>query len=412
MRICVVYDCLFPHTVGGAERWYRNLAERLIEDGHEVTYLTLRQWDRGQTPELAGGRARIVSAGPRMSLYTPDGRRRIAPPLVFGLGVLAHLLRRRARYDAVHVCSFPYFSLLAAALARPLGRYRLTVDWFEVWSDSYWREYLGRVGGRVGGLVQRLCARVDQRAFCYSRLHARRLRQEGLRGEIAVLRGLYAGPVKRSTVDRPTVAQPAVARSEHVVLFAGRMIPEKRAPLAVSAIAAARARIEGLRGVLLGDGPQREAVLAMIAAEGLGESVSAPGFTAAQTVEAEMARALCLLAPSIREGYGLVVVEAAARGTPSIVIAGPDNAAVELIEEGVNGFVCPSSDPERIADAIARAHEAGPRLRQSTADWFAQHARELSLEGSLERVLASYGAGADADEGNDRARPTPPSARA
>ena len=27
MRICLVFDCLYPHTVGGAERWYRNLAE-------------------------------------------------------------------------------------------------------------------------------------------------------------------------------------------------------------------------------------------------------------------------------------------------------------------------------------------------------------------------------------------------
>ena len=50
MRVCVVYDCLFPHTVGGAERWYRNLAERLAADGHEVTYLTLRQWKRGRRP--------------------------------------------------------------------------------------------------------------------------------------------------------------------------------------------------------------------------------------------------------------------------------------------------------------------------------------------------------------------------
>ncbi len=380
VHICVVYDCLFPHTVGGAERWYRNLAERLVQDGHEVTYLTLRQWDRGETPELAGGRAQVVSAGPRMCLYTPDGRRRVAPPLVFGLGVLMHLLRRRGRYDAVHVCSFPYFSLLAAALVRPLGRYQLTVDWFEVWSDSYWREYLGRVGGRVGGLVQRLCARVRQRAFCYSQLHARRLREEGLRGEVTVLRGLYAGPVDR----------PKVTRAEDVVLFAGRMIPEKQAPLAVSAIARASGRIEGLRGVLLGDGPQREAVLAAIAAHGLQQSVSAPGFTAAQTVDAEMRRAMCLLLPSIREGYGLVVVEAAARGTPSIVIASADNAAVELIEEGVNGFVCPSSDPDRIADAIVRAHQAGPRLRESTAAWFAANAERLSLESSLRRVLASY----------------------
>ena len=31
MRVCIVYDCLFPYTVGGAERWYRNLAERLAE---------------------------------------------------------------------------------------------------------------------------------------------------------------------------------------------------------------------------------------------------------------------------------------------------------------------------------------------------------------------------------------------
>ncbi len=380
MRICVVYDCLYPHTVGGAERWYRNLAERLASDGHEVTYLTLRQWDRGEIPEVAGGRVRVVAAGPRMSLYTREGRRRIAPPLMFGIGVLWHLLRCGRRYDAVHACSFPYFSLLAAASARRIGRYRLTVDWFEVWSVSYWREYLGGLGGRVGALVQRLCAHVCQRAFCYSDLHARRLHEEGLRGEVTVLRGLYAGPAERA------IAEPA----ERMVLFAGRLIPEKRAPLAVEAIALAAERIEGLTGEILGDGPEREAVREAIAEHGP-QIVSARGFTSAETVAREMRRALCLLLPTVREGYGLVVVEAAAHGTPSIVIAGPDNAAVELIEPGVNGFVCASSDPRMIAEEIVRLHEAGVRLRESTARWYAAHAHELSLEGSLQRVLASYG---------------------
>ena len=41
-------------------------------------------------------------------------------PLVFGAAVLWHLLRHGRRYDAVHLASFPYFSLLAAALLRPL----------------------------------------------------------------------------------------------------------------------------------------------------------------------------------------------------------------------------------------------------------------------------------------------------
>src|SRR5262249_58009729 len=116
-------------------------------------------------------------------LDTEDGRRRVLRPLVFGLGVLAHLLIRGRRYDAVHSCSFPYFSLLAAALARPFGRYEFTVDWFEVWSDSYWREYLGGVGGRVGRGVQRPCARVRQRAVCYPQLHAARVPAEGLAGQ-------------------------------------------------------------------------------------------------------------------------------------------------------------------------------------------------------------------------------------
>src|ERR1700752_560004 len=123
MRICLVYDCLFPHTVGGAERWYRSLSERLSADGHEVTYLTLRQWPRGTDPGVAGVEVRAV--GPRMGLYTPSGRRRVLPPLVFGAGVLLHLLRHGRRYDVVHTCSFPYFSLLAAALIRTGAGYRL-----------------------------------------------------------------------------------------------------------------------------------------------------------------------------------------------------------------------------------------------------------------------------------------------
>ena len=87
----LVFDCVYPYTVGGAERWYRNLAERLAADGHVVTYLTLRQWERGERLDL-DPRVRVLSVGPSMALYT-GGRRRILPALVFGLG--APLVRAR-----------------------------------------------------------------------------------------------------------------------------------------------------------------------------------------------------------------------------------------------------------------------------------------------------------------------------
>src|SRR5438034_1089673 len=274
MRVCVVYDCLYPYTVGGAERWYRALAERLATAGHDVTYLTMRQWPRGEQPDVAG--VDVVAVGPRMQLYTGP-RRRILPPLAFGLGVLTHLLRHGRRYEVVHTASFPYFSLLATAAARPLGRYRIFADWHEVWTKEYWRDYLGRLGGAAGWRVQRRCVRVRQRAFCFSRLHERRLREEGFRGEVTPL-----------------------------------------------------------------------------------------------------------------EGEGLVVVEASAAGTPSIVVRDPDNAATELVDDGENGFVVPSASPEELAAAIVRVDAAGEELRRSTAAWFRRNSRRLSLESSLEKVLAAY----------------------
>ena len=378
MRICLVYDCLFPHTVGGAERWYRSLAERLAADGHEVTYLTLRQWDRGAPHGVKGVDVRVV--GPRMKLYSGPGQRRILPPLVFGAGVLWHLARHGRRYDVIHTCSFPYFSLLAASLMAPVHGYRIAADWFEVWSLGYWQEYLGVLAGRVGWWVQRLCARVPQRAFCFSQLYASRLRDEGLHGEITMLAGAYQGP----QTPRP------IRAAEPLVVFAGRHIPEKQVPAIVPAVAQARTSLPELRAIILGDGPERELVLREVRSNGLEDVVEVPGFVATDVVEDTIARALCLLLPSRREGYGLVVVEAAASGTPSIVVAGPDNAAVELVTDGRNGYVAPSADPDALAEAIIRVHEAGPALRRSTEAWFESNVERFSLEHSLQIVLGVY----------------------
>jgi len=384
-RLCLVYDCLFPWTVGGAERWYRALAERLAAEGHDVTYLTLRQWAGDSPPRIDN--VRVVAVGPRLPLYHPaSGRRRIWPPLRFGLGVARHLLRHGRRYDVVHTASFPFFSPLAAALLRRWGRYRLVVDWWEVWTRAYWRDYLGPVAGLVGWAVQRACVRLPQRPVCFSRLHADRLQDEGMRREPLVLRGVYDGP---NPVDRPLPAEP-------FVLFAGRLIPEKRAAALVPAIAEARRRLPGLRGKLVGDGPERATIAHLIAEHGLDDAVELPGFVDEPTLDAALRRALCLVLPSRREGYGLVVVEAAARGTPSAVVRDPDSAATELIAEGVNGTVAPSASAADLASAILRLHEAGQALRESTADWFAANADHLSLAGSLAAVAALYA------EPNDR----------
>ena len=377
MRVCIVYDCLYPFTIGGAERWYRNLAERLASSGHEVTFLTRRQWARGEDPGFAG--VRVVAVSPRMELYA-HGRRRILPPLIFGLGVLGHLLRYGGRYDVVHTASFPYFSLLAAGAARRRNRFRLFVDWHEIWTPEYWREYVGKLGGRIGWRIQHACVQVPQWAFCFSRLHEHRLRQEGFSGRLTRLEGQFAAPVEA------VQHEPA----QLVAVFAGRHIPEKRVTALVPALAEARRQIPDLRGEIFGNGPERPKVLRAIAESGLEGKVEAPGFVDAAVLEKTLASALCLVLPSRREGYGLVVIEAAARGVPVVVVQGPDNAAVELVEEGTNGAIANSAEPGELAAAIVRIHQGGTELRDSAAEWFRRNTDRLSFEHSFERVLEAY----------------------
>jgi glycosyltransferase involved in cell wall biosynthesis len=378
MRVCMVYDCLFPWTVGGAERWTRNVAEALAADGHDVTYLTRLQWEPGDEPELAG--VSVIAVSPDEELYGPDGNRRIDQALRFGRGVLGHLLRYRGAYDVVHVSASPFFGLLATGVARRAGGYQVAADWHEVWSDSYWRTYLGPAKGRVAVGVQRACARIPQVAFCSSQMHAQRLREIGLRGDPTVLRGQWAGPT-----DRPT-PRPA----EPLVVFAGRMINDKHAPAVVPAVVAARRRVPELRAVLFGDGPELGLVRAAIAEHEAEAFIDAPGFVDGNVVEETLARATCLLLPSTREGYGMIVVEAAAAGVPSVLVRAEDNAATEHIAEGVNGCVAPDLTPASLAEGIVACHERGQALRESTADWFAANARELGVRTSLDRVVARY----------------------
>jgi len=384
VKIAIVYDCLFPNTVGGAERWYRNLAERL--DGeNRVTYLTRRQWgEEGPRTSFA-----TVAVAPGGDLYTASGRRRIWPPVRFGIGVFLHLLRHGRRYDAVHTASFPYFSLLAAWLALRLtrSRARLIADWHEIWSLEYWRSYLGTVGGRLAFWIQALCLRLPNRSFTFSRLAQARAYELGHRAPISRLTGEYAGDEEeRGRLLRAR----AGADSPPTVVAAGRQIPEKRVPAIPAAIAQATLDLPELRCVIFGDGPEAEATRAAVRELGIESRVDLRGRVAHGEVMRALAAATCLVHPSRREGYGLVVVEAASLGTPAVVVDGTDNAAIELIEEGVNGFVVSTADPRSLGEGIVAAAQGGAKLRDSTLGWYERNREALSIDSSLAAVEASY----------------------
>jgi glycosyltransferase involved in cell wall biosynthesis len=385
LRIAIVYDCLFPNTLGGAERWYRNLAERL-DRTHSVTFVTRRQWGE-EGPETP---FETIAVSPGGGLYSSSGRRRIWPPIRFGIGVFWHLMRHGRSYDAVHSASFPFFSLLGAALALRLTRSkaRLVVDWWELWTLEYWQGYLGSLRGRIGAAIQGFCIPLPDWSFTFSRLVENRLLADRPGAPVERLTGAYTDESESNPVP------PSMDHSgPPLVVAAGRHIPEKQIPAIPPAIAIARKEVPELRCEILGDGPETDATETRVRELGLDRAVGIRGRVATHEVLRTIARASCLLHPSLREGYGLVIVEAASVGTPSVVVAGPENAASELIEEGVNGFVAGSAEPEELAGALVKAVAGAAELRESTLGWYERHRDELSIESSLAAVEASYSDG-------------------
>ena len=100
-----------------------------------------------------------------------------------------------------------------------------------------------------------------------------------------------------------------------------------------------------------------------------------------------MATAACLVNPSRREGYGLVVVESAARGTPVVLVADEGNASTELIEAGRNGHVAASAAPRDLGDAIGRTVTGAGALRRSTSDWYREALATRTIRRTIDAIV-------------------------
>ncbi|MCC2676751.1 MAG: glycosyl transferase group 1, partial [Ramlibacter sp.] len=159
-------------------------------------------------------------------------------------------------------------------------------------------------------------------------------------------------------VDHPWFSDP----SRPLVIGVGRLVPEKDFATLLRAFARIR-DATGARLVLVGEGPQRPPLEALVAELGLADDVWLAGYQANPC--AMIAKSRVLVSSSRFEGFSLVVVEALASGCP--VVATATMGASELLEDGRYGRIVPIGDPEAMAQAIAqtlgqpRACEPGQR---------------------------------------------------
>ena len=135
-----------------------------------------------------------------------------------------------------------------------------------------------------------------------------------------------------------------------VIVAVGRMTPEKGHAILVRAVADL-ARERSIRLVLVGDGPDRAGLERLVRRLGLEEHVTFAGFVASPFDRMRSADVFAL--PSLREGFPLVLVEAARVGA-AIVATDCDFGPREIIVDGESGILVPPGDPIALGSAIAR----------------------------------------------------------
>lgn len=346
-RVCLLSQ-LVDESRGGPARHTVQLARELDRLGLDVLILA-RRIGGVAAPDLPPGCRVVQVPAPfpnRVNLEdaTPGN---LLVSLGYTLGAAAVLVRERRSLAVVHAQGASLPTALLAPLVRRLGL-RLVARPLATGQGVEAGDLAGRYWG-IGDLLVR-CLRGTRFVAISSRIEAA-LRREGhpdvRRIPLSVATDRFRPPA--DAAERGALRE-RLGYCGRTVLFVGRLVERKRPLLLLDCLAAARERAPDLRLEVLGDGPLMPAVRARVAALGLGDAVSLPGFVA-DTPERLRAADGFVLCSTI-EGLPNAMLEAMASGLPCLAtrISGTEDA----LTDGETGLLVDPHDPTALTAGLVR----------------------------------------------------------
>jgi L-malate glycosyltransferase len=336
LSVLFFYDCLYPQSVGGVEHRNYEIARRLAARGHRVTLAGF-----GEAESAAAQGIDVVSLGPRQTLYSQDGKRKTSTGL--RLAAAAARLPLTA-FDIVETSNIPYAHLPVLSARCRARQAPLLVTWYEYWG-RYWATYLGWRYPAYAA-VERACVQLGTTAIAVSELTARRIGQAARRSVRVVPAGI---PLERIRA----IAERVQRGSGPPLVYAGRLLPDKRLHLlieAVSRLRSIRVDDQGPLLAIIGDGPDRQRLLELATRLNVGDCIRFYGqLSSSDAVWSRMAESRLAILPSSREGFGMFALEALAIGLPVIYCESPESAVGEIVHDGIHGY-------QTKADARELAH--------------------------------------------------------
>lgn len=305
---------------GGSERYIEQIAQGLAALGDDVTIFCARH-PRAPSDEVVDG-VRFRRRGNRLTIY---------------LAALWYVLRHRADAVVDVQNGMPFFSVLVA-------RCPVIVLVHHVHREQ-WRVVLPGPLARFGWWIESWLAPRLYRKCQYvavSEVTKGELAELGVDPErIAVVpNGMYpVPPVSAATADTPTL------------VTVGRIVPHKRLEHAVETLHRLRGRWPTLRLEVIGEGWWSEQLARYAAERGVADRVIMRGYVDEQAKHETLAASWLHLCPSLKEGWGIVVMEAAAHGVPTVAYRRA-GGLTESIVDGTTGLLV--EDQDEFTAAVSR----------------------------------------------------------
>jgi glycosyltransferase involved in cell wall biosynthesis len=315
MRVCMV-----AYTFYETDNRVRRYAETLVRRGDDVDAIVLQQEGKSSF-EIVNG----------VHVYRIQKRVRDEKSPFRYLGKLLLFLLRsawavtarhmNARYDVIHVHSMPDFEVFATLIPRLMGA-KVILDVHDIVPELYASKFKvseHSIVFRLLLLIEKLSIAYSSHVIIANHLWYEKLTQRAV--QKAKCTAIINYPDPSIFYRRPRTA---AANSDFLMCYPGTLNSHQGVDLAISAVAELRDLAPNLKLLIIGDGPDREKLKAMIEREGLGDRVRLMGLIPMEEVATTMSNVDLGVVPKRKDSFGneafsTKIMEFMAMGVPVVV---------------------------------------------------------------------------------------------